>query len=385
MANHSAYSPSSSERWLICPGSVGLEAGEPEEAEDFTDRGTRLHAVMEHWLNSDRLDAIRESWLVNDRQFPVITGDIEATADERAVCRRVINELFQLEMIDLTGEVLVRESERFVNHTSIPNIGGTPDLVWMTSDRVMHVHDFKFGEGIAVSAEGNTQLLQYCACLLSHEDAAKIKGFVVYIHQPTRSGEFSSAVVTKKEVRAYEKRIRDAQKSSKLDAGAHCTFCRAKAKCPELARHILEVATFVPPPELDEETKARMIKIFKMASVVKKALSAIAGRLLTEMEQLREVPGYKAVQGYSNRSWTSEDEVIARLKRKKIAKKDYMIEKLKSPTQIEKEGLYDGVKDLVIRNKSTLQLKPISDKGQAVEFDDPTDLLEIVNDIQKDT
>ena len=40
---HAKLSPSSADRWMVCPGSTVLEAGKPDSSSDFADEGTAAH------------------------------------------------------------------------------------------------------------------------------------------------------------------------------------------------------------------------------------------------------------------------------------------------------------------------------------------------------
>ena len=43
MSEHARLSPSGAEKWMTCPGSVALEADEPDTSNDYSDEGTAAH------------------------------------------------------------------------------------------------------------------------------------------------------------------------------------------------------------------------------------------------------------------------------------------------------------------------------------------------------
>ena len=50
---HAILSPSSSHRWITCPGSVALSKNEPKTTSTYSDEGTAAHHLAAECLNRD--------------------------------------------------------------------------------------------------------------------------------------------------------------------------------------------------------------------------------------------------------------------------------------------------------------------------------------------
>jgi hypothetical protein len=96
-------------------------------------------------------------------------------------------------------------------------------------------------------------------------------------------------------------------------AGEHCQFCKIKAECRERARANLELAKneFKEPPFLEIKEIAA---ILDQADEFTRWLSDVKEYALTTALQGKKYPGYKLVEGRSNREYTDETVIAARLR-----------------------------------------------------------------------
>ena len=149
-SSHAVLSPSSAHRWLACPASVGLVATMPERAEEtsaYAREGTLAHEAAEKnaafffgQLPKDELTR----WL--DAFAPEVGARAEMLEHAHAWARVLAR--FEGDM----GGAQVLLEQRF--ETGVPGCWGTADAVLVSGDTV-HVCDFKYGQGVKVSAAGN--------------------------------------------------------------------------------------------------------------------------------------------------------------------------------------------------------------------------------------
>jgi len=239
--------------------------------------------------------------------------------------------------------------------------GGTVDA-WVHVGDHLHIADLKYGEGIAVDAEGNTQLAIYAESLIQSGavgSSVTMDTLVsMHIMQPRcREGEpFKQWTITRRELQDFTDPIWSSAKQHQdnvlelpCTAGPkQCMFCPVK-KAGLCAEHIAWAAKGLPPeiknavvtdsvlPDIGTLTHDQIASI---------AVVVLRGNFASWMKRVGEyaldqvvagnmtVPGYKAVKGRKNKSWTDEIEV-AKLLKQKLRKDQMVSEKLLTPTQAE--------------------------------------------------
>ena len=192
---------------------------------------------------------------------------------------------------------------------------GTADCI-VIADGVMNICDYKHGKGVEVSAVANPQMMLYALGALEiFDDIYDIDTVRMTIFQPRKVNvsvyemekddllEWADTDLTQKAKLAYEGQ-------GDFHCGEWCRFCKAKAECRERAAANLELARY----EFDAPV---FLEDDEIADILGKidALTAWANDVkeyaLQQAISGKEWPGWKLVEGRSNRKYTSEAVVAA--------------------------------------------------------------------------
>lgn len=327
---HSSLSPSGSKRWLACPPSVKLEEQFPDKGSAFAAEGTYAHAMGEYIIRRF-IDGVPEPENLDDFDTSseyFSEAMVEYVHQYTDAC---IEKIVDARKKDPNTAALV---EQILHFDSIaPGGFGTGDMV-IISDGILEIVDLKYGKGVAVEAEGNTQLQLYALGAIETfgylYDFSKVKMTIV---QP-RLGGISEQTMT---VKALEKWGKTVKKIAKLalegkgdfKAGEHCRFCKAATRCRALADYNLELAklefkdvTLLTDEEI-ADVLARVDNLKHYADMIAKyALDeAVAGR--------HKWPGFKLVEGRSRRVYRDPEAIMERL-----SKAGYSPDKYLKPAEL---------------------------------------------------
>ena len=296
-AKHSLLSPSSSHRWINCAPSARLTENYPDARSGYADEGTQAHAVAEAKLR----------YRIGRSDAPPICDDVEMDEHTDDYVAFVMEQLYGL------SDPKVFVEQRVDCSNWVPECSGTCDAL-ILSDGTLHVIDLKYGRGVKVDAEENDQLRIYALGALEQF------GFLYPIHtirmsifQP-RLANCCTWEVSREEIEKWAtlvlKPAADLAWCGKGDykAGAHCQFCKAKAKCRERATVNMALAAydFTEPALLENDEIA--IILAKIDDLVSWA-SDVKDFALAEALKGVRFDGWKVVEGRSNRKYTDETAV----------------------------------------------------------------------------
>ena len=304
-------SASGSKRWLSCPPSARLERKFPDKAGEAAQEGTLAHALAEarirHWLGEIsesgltlRIDNIRHDALYSPEMGEYVSEYVD-------LCIEKINEAH--------GTALVEERLDFSRW--VKNGFGTGDMV-ISGDGVLEIVHLKYGKGVPVSAEGNTQMQLYA--LGAIEQYGYIYDFDhvrMSIFQP-RNGGLSTQIMSVDELLAWGESIKPIAElayagKGDFKAGDHCRFCRAAAQCKALADYNLEIAKL-------EFRAADLLTDDEVSFVLSRVdgLIRYADKIktfaLAEALKGHKWPGFKVVAGRSNRRITDAVKAVKLLR-----------------------------------------------------------------------
>lgn len=340
MTKHLKYGASSSSRWLKCTGSLTIE-DEGDESSKYAKEGTAAHELA------------HQCWILGVHPSEFLGGEIEGFEVTQEMVEAVGLYLNVIHTWATEGSEV--RFEEFVEHSQISEHGGTIDVNIVRPDCLV-IPDFKYGAGIGVEAENNSQLLTYAACKLSNLEIEPLKIICIvvqprFVHEdgPVRMWE-----PTDNDIARHESDVREAIYNEEHDpefhAGDHCRWCHAKAQCPELLRLNTEAAAEsfeVETSELKHResglaiamTPELAVRIRNQRKAVELYFTAVEQWLHNHMEAGGDAPGLKLVQSYGHRKWTegNEEKLIRNVWRASgVGKKGLYVKKLLTPAKVEK-------------------------------------------------
>ena len=308
---HAVLSASGSKRWLSCPPSARLERKFPDKAGEAAQEGTLAHALAEarirHWLGEIsengltlRIDNIRHDALYSHEMGEYVSEYVD-------LCIEKINEAH--------GTALVEERLDFSRW--VKNGFGTGDMV-IIGDGILEIVDLKYGKGVPVSAEGNTQMQLYA--LGAIEQYGYIYDFDhvrMSIFQP-RNGGLSTQLMSVDELLAWGESIKPIAElayegKGEFKAGEHCRFCRAAVQCKALADYNLEIAK-LEFRDADLLTDDEVSFVLERVDGLVRYAEKIKTFALEEALKGHKWPGFKVVAGRSNRRITDAAKAIKLLR-----------------------------------------------------------------------
>nr|WP_325190607.1 DUF2800 domain-containing protein [uncultured Selenomonas sp.] len=308
---HAVLSASGSKRWLSCPPSARLERMFPDRAGEAAQEGTLAHALAEarirYWLGeiSEYDMGVRNDRAQRDELYsPEMSEYVQEYVD---LCVEKINAA--------QGVALVEERLDFSRW--VKNGFGTGDMV-IIGDGVLEIVDLKYGKGVPVSAEGNTQMQLYA--LGAIEQYGYIYDFDhvrMSILQP-RNGGLSTQLMSVDELLAWGESIKPIAElayagKGDFKAGDHCRFCRAAAQCKALSEYNMEIAK-LEFRDADLLTDDEVSFVLERVDGLVRYADKIKTHALEEALKGHRWPGFKVVEGRSNRKITDEAKAVKLLR-----------------------------------------------------------------------
>jgi hypothetical protein len=359
MRAHAILSASGAHRWKACTPSARLELEFGDTSGAAAEEGTAAHALAEHKL----LKALKMR-----SKKPVSKYDcdeMDAHTDDYVS--------FVLEQIALAKQtcadpmILIEQKLDFSKY--VKDGFGTGDFV-LIADGTLHIVDFKYGQGVLVEAEDNPQMKLYALGALELFDGIyDIDTVSMTIFQPRREN-ISTYTVFKESLYHWAEEVLKPKAALAYDGGGeyapgeHCQFCRAAVKCWARAEAKMRLAAFefaLPPLLSDEELSEVLVAIGDLTSWANEIMAYATDAAVNHGKQW---PGFKVVEGRSNRKYSDEEAVAEAAKA--AGYRDIYRQSLLTITEMEKlmgkPKFTEVLGDLVIKPPGKPTLVPLSDK-----------------------
>jgi hypothetical protein len=354
MKHSTVVGGSTAKRVMNCPGSVALVTlAPPSPSSTYADKGTLLHTVISDVLAEDKAPEDMLGLQYEDQ-----------TLDQDMIDDKINPALDLLDQLDPHQEMKLAIETRVGFGKFLPGAFGSCDVLGRIGDTA-YVLDWKFGDGIAVAAEENEQLMYYAAAAMRTPEVAWVFEGVTNIEciiiqppvirrwrtTPARIGQFA---------RELKKAVKVASlPDAKLNPGDHCRFCPAKPTCPAMTGAV-DRALKVKLDAVDDEMLG---KYASNAVLLQGWIDDLNTLVRTKIEKGYKIPGWKLVAKQSRRKWV--DEVVAAKTLLGLGINPQKPLEIISPAQAEKK-LKNLPEGLTVSVSSGDTLAPESDPRPAV-------------------
>ena len=356
--DHALLSASSSHRWLECPPSAVANEAYPNQDTSFTQEGTLAHEVAE-------AVAAQKTWVPAD-----------GVTKEMIECAREYADY--IEEQKKSNDAIVLLEQRVDFSPWVPDGFGTCDCI-IIQDDTLTIIDYKYGQGVAVSATDNPQMKLYAlGAMNDYGIALDVKKVEMHIFQP-RLNNISTDNLTVEELMEWaEKTVKPtaekaARGKGKYAPGEHCRFCQHAGKCRALTKlcteyldtHGLRVALPVLAPH-------EVADVLRMEPMVTLWLKKVKEQAMTTLMNGEELPGFKLVEGRLGiRKWKNDQEVFDLLKGAGYRAEDITETKVLSPAQMDKaigkKKASELLEEYIDRAPGAPTIAPITDKRPAYD------------------
>ena len=368
----------------------------PEKDTIYSREGTIAHAMAENILNfylACNVDFYQETeTFMRDNAESVLREQIAECHKEgldwiemaetvyENYCRLVFEAYLGAKLTDPEAALIIEAKLRLAEF--IPEGFGSSDAVLIYND-TLEVFDLKYGKGVKVEAEHNAQMMCYAlGAFCGPAELYDIDKVRMTIIQPRLRHE-SSWELTANDLMAWAHNSLQpaAQKAwngeGQQTPGDHCKFCKVAAQCKALATYTLGVT--------EEQTEPGLMSLDEIAGLlphfatIKAWISNVEDFALSAALEGNSIPGYKVVEGKSNRKFKNDAEVKQALKDAGIPEDSYLRPReLKTITDLEKALTKKGFNTIL----GGLVIKPAGKPTLAEESDPRPAFSQTQNDFK---
>lgn len=314
---HALLGASSAARWIACTPSARATEHLPGETSKYAEEGTRAHEVCEGTLRHRLAE-----W---EHDQPV--NFLLKAPDNPPEMIKAANQY--VDFVHLQWGLYLHQPEVFIEQEVdvsqwVPGGFGTCDCL-LIGDGILHIIDFKYGQGVPVNPERNPQLMYYAlGAYALFEGIEEVSTVRLSIVQPRMQEEPQTWEISLADLLTWAREVLQpaAEMAWKGEGvyhpGGHCRFCKAYPSCRAWQKQYGPLAGFEPYPEpatlSDEELGGWLAKVQGLAAYAKDLEDYAHDALLAG----RSLPGWKLVQGRSTRKWTDQDAAFQQMERSGI-------------------------------------------------------------------
>lgn len=375
---HALLSASGASRWLSCTPSAVLEDKFGEKKTSvYAEEGTLAHEFGELYLRKDGVCDItddefnsRLEELMSDDSFNEEMLDVVPIYSDYCIA--------QLNEARTQNPLAIMEVEQKLDLTEyIPESFGTGDCI-IVNDETLEIIDLKYGKGVPVYATYNKQLMLYAlGALRKYDTMYDIETVILTVCQPRINNISSFRMPVTELIEWAETELKPKAKlafegKGELAVGDWCRFCAVKNRCRAMYEEQMQIAKyeFADAELLQDDEIADILK--RTPQLVEWANSICSYAQSKAINEEKQWPGFKLVEGRSTRKWTSEDEAVEAIVERlpELGDDDIYTMKLKPITALEKligkKKFADVLADVVIKPSGAPTLVPEEDKRPAI-------------------
>lgn len=363
---HSKMSPSASDRWLNCSGSVEVNARAPNRTNFYAEEGTAAHSLLEMCLRiGNEPEAYLGVHIYKDFAVTEEMADAVGTALDyvRSYEARYPKAYVHMEQKVDPARLLGVEKDL---------TSGTSDIIIDNAPVELVSIDYKHGAGVGVDVEDNTQLLLYMLGYVSQHATQKYKTYRIVVIQPRHNhtdGPVREVEITHDELMAFATKVKkrlqyNLKNPHAREAGTWCKWCAGAGTCRALAEYSMQTAAIefgkeevmpIDPNELDEEEISFALN---RISILEKWIKSLYAAALEHMLRGGTIEGQKLVHGRMTRGWSNEKPVVARLERLNFELDVFAPRSLVGVAKVEemlKQRIAANAKEKGIKNRAQLK------------------------------
>ena len=308
---HALLGASSAARWIACPPSARLTENMEGGSSQYAEEGSRAHELCEYTLRHNLIGWAKGKPL--DPMYDWYGGEGTVTPEMLKSANQYVDFIYHLWLGFGARPGVFIEQEVNVEQW-VPGGFGTCDCL-LIGDGVLHIVDFKYGQGVPVSCENNPQLMYYAlgayALFAATDEIQTVRMSIV---QPRIQEEPETFEMPLADLLNWaEKILRPAAmlawegKGNFAPGEKQCRFCKAYPTCRAWQDKYGDLAGFEPLPQpatlSDKELGEWLRKLVGLADYARD-LEEYAQQALLDGHQ---IPGWKLVEGRSTRKWSDQD------------------------------------------------------------------------------
>jgi Protein of unknown function (DUF2800). len=359
MSAHAILSASGAHRWMACTPSARLELEFDDNSGTAAEEGSAAHAMAEHKLRKTLKMRSKKAFSKYD------CSEMDTHTDDYVSF--VMEQIAQAKQTCVDPMILIEQKLDFSRY--VKDGFGTGDFV-LIADGTLHIVDFKYGQGVLVEAEDNPQMKLYALGALELFDGIyDIEQIALSVFQPRREN-VSTWVTSKESLCQWAVEVLKPTAALAYDGGGeyipgeHCQFCRAAVKCRARAEAKMKLAAFefaLPPLLSDEDISEVLATLGDLTSWANEIVAYATDGAVNHGKQW---PGFKVVEGRSNRKYSDEEAVAEAVKA--AGYRNIYKQSLITITEMEKlmgkPKFSEVLGGLVIKPSGKPTLVPLSDK-----------------------
>ncbi|WP_026673642.1 DUF2800 domain-containing protein [Alkalihalobacterium bogoriense] len=341
MGEHALLSASGAHRWMNCTRAPRLEESMEDGTSVYAEEGSLAHLLAEIKICKEIGSISQQSYnkrLQEIRSNPLYSEEMDkATEVHKDFCIERFNEAKTM-----TKDAVILLEQKLDYSPWVQEGFGTSDTT-IISDSVLEIIDYKHGKGIAVSAHENPQMKLYALGAINHFGFLyNLETIQMTISQPRLDSISSFEMSVDDLLKWGDEVVRPKAEMAfagigNFMVGVHCRFCKVKAICRARADENMKLACldFQSPPLLTDEEVVEVLHSLEELMSWGKSVQEYA--LSMAMNENKQWPGMKLVQGRGSRKYTDEDAIVKALTAAGCASDVIYKKSLNTITTLEKE------------------------------------------------